>query len=173
LIRYPTETIKIPDEHIPGMDELYRLVGIVMRNAQAIERNLSIVIYYDRILSVFDENDEVPKEEFNENHESADKLYDDMSWMTMGDILKLAKETPSLDQGIVDRLSRVMKHRNYVAHRMFKDRMFEVGRSETQRQLSSIKRRMSEEINISLDLNNDLLTIIGKLREEYRKIGQV
>jgi hypothetical protein len=154
------------------MDELYRLVGIVMRNAQAIEKNLSSIIYYDKILGIFGEDGTVSNEEYDDNHDSADELFEAMSWMTMGNILTLARRASSLSEEMVDRLSRVLKNRNYVAHRMFKNKAFNVGASLSQNKLYSMKNRLIEEVNFSAELNNDLVNIAIKLEETYEAVEQ-
>ena len=155
------------------MDELYRLVGIVMHNAQAIERNLSLIVYYNDILSVFGDADTVPDEDYDKNHASADELYEDMSWMTMGEILKLVSGTSVLEQETAERISRVLKHRNYVAHGLFKEDVFCDGGSLSQTELSSMKERLAEEVVFSSDLNADLLKIVRELVEEYEAVEQL
>lgn len=154
------------------MDELYRLIGMVMRNAQAIEKNLSAIIYFDRILSVFDNGEKVTEDVFFSNHENADDLFDWMSDVPMGEIVKLARKTPSLSKKLVADLERVMKYRNYVAHKIFKGEMFLVGGKITQRDLTSLKNRAINELGFSSKLNNTLLIISDDLRKEYDGITE-
>jgi len=154
------------------MDELYRLIGMVMRNAQAIEKNLSAIIYFDRILSVFDNGEKVTEDVFFSNHENADDLFDWMSDVPIGEIVKLARKTPSLSKKLVADLERVMKYRNYVAHKIFKGEMFLVGGKITQRDLTSLKNRAINELGFSSKLNNTLLIISDDLRKEYDGITE-
>jgi len=153
------------------MDELYRSIGIMMHSAQAIERNLSIIIYIDEILSVFKNNEEVPKEIYSYNHERADELFEWMSGATMGEIINRARKTPSMNRQLVSSLERVLNYRNYVAHRLFKEKAFLAGGKTTQIELNSLKKRAEEELKFSNKLNDALLEIIGRLRKEYERIA--
>jgi len=152
------------------MEELYKLIGMVMRNAQAIERNLSLIIYFEKILSVFENSDEVPDNVYFDNHDSADGLFEWMSGVPMGEIVKLARKTQSMNKKLISNLERVLKYRNYVAHEIFKSKEFLVGGKLTQRKLTSFVNIARNELEFSANLNDVLLKISDDLIERYDRI---
>lgn len=154
------------------MKKLYQMVGMMMRNAQAVERNLSIIVYFDEILSVFANNKKVSNELYSKNHSDADELLEEMSGMTMGEIIKIAKNTPSMNRDLVEDLRRVLNYRNYVAHQMFKSQAFFVGSKISRKDLAAIKTQIAEELDFSSELNDRLLDNSNGLRKKYNVISR-
>lgn len=152
------------------MDELYRLIGMMMRNAQAIEKNLSVIVYFDKILNVFANSNEVSDDVFWKNHDSADELLEWMSDVPFGEIVKLARKTSSMNKKLVSDLEHVLKYRNYVAHKLFKSKAFLVGNEITKRELTSLKNEARSELEFSAKLNSALLMTSDDLKKEYDEI---
>lgn len=83
------------------IDDLYCLVGEIFENAQYIEWNIALIVCKSQ-------------------NSNADKLFEKMQDMTMGQIINCARNTEFFEDSDLDELEYILDKRNYLAHQFFK-----------------------------------------------------
>jgi len=148
-----------------AMNEVYRLIGLVVNNSQVIEHNLAYGLSLHRIVSVFYERDSIPIKEYELIEEEAALLRKRMSEMTLGSVINFASDTKCFKPVLLKRLKSVLTERNYVIHQLILDQL-ELN-DQSIAAMTSYLRVVVDDTN---ELNERLASRIRVLEKEYDAI---
>lgn len=102
------------------MEKIYQLIGQIIENSQYIEWNLALILRCNTILKEFERTNSIPLSRFENVLQEADELADELSRMTLGEIIHRVKEIERLRGEDIEQLERVLRTRNYLVHQYFK-----------------------------------------------------
>lgn len=102
------------------MNRIYNLIGQIIENSQYIEWNLALMLRCDTILKEFEETNTIPLSRFESVLKEAENLAYELGHMTLGEIVRLVKETNQLSINEIEGLEKVLRTRNYLVHQYFK-----------------------------------------------------
>ena len=83
------------------ISELYNLFGEIFETAQYIEWNMALLICKSQ-------------------NTNADNMFNDMQYMTMGQVVGCAKNARLFNESAICELEYILDKRNYLAHQFFK-----------------------------------------------------
>lgn len=102
------------------MNRIYNIIGQIIENSQYIEWNLALMLRCDTILKEFEETNTIPLSRFESVMKEAENLAYELGHMTLGEIVRLVKETNQLSINEIEGLEKVLRTRNYLVHQYFK-----------------------------------------------------
>lgn len=147
------------------MNEIFKLIGVVIKNSQVIEYNMALAMGLHRVTSEFDERKKIPLTEYRQIEKDAVKLRESMSQKTLGQVIEEISDTNCLKPKQLNKLKTVLEDRNYIVHQIFKDE-FEPDPEEKEK----IKTYLIEVINNMSRANQSLSSTIESLKEKYDSI---
>lgn len=107
------------------MEQIYNLVGQIIENAQYLEYNLIMMIKYDKILSIFKNNQSVNLHDYEKVITQATSDVEELKHKTLGEIIYTINAMNTLSEEELTDLEKVLKTRNYLVHRYFKEKDFD------------------------------------------------
>jgi len=146
---------------------LWGKVGFIVELSQMVEYNLANILAFDEILREFEERDSVFVIEYNEFAESANKWYKDLSGMSLGKILKRAREIQFFTKESEDLLAQAIEKRNYVVHQLFKEDLKE---KHLENDPTFYYDKLEETIDLLHSINESLIGIFKRQKNEFKLI---
>ena len=107
------------------MEKIYQLIGQIIENSQYIEWNLALILRCNTILKEFERTNSIPLSRFENVLQEADELADELSRMTLGEIIHRFKEIERLRGEDIEQLERALRTSNYLLHQYFKKHTLE------------------------------------------------
>ena len=144
------------------MNEVYRLIGLVVNNSQVIEHNLAYGLSLHKVVSLFDKRNSVPVAEYNRIEKEAADIRKKMKEMTLGGVIKLVSETKCFEPKVLDKLEQVLADRNYVVHQMIKDRF-----QPTDQEVTEMRKYLKATVEDTNAVNKSLCDRIAALEKTY------
>jgi hypothetical protein len=148
---------------------LYGRVGMIVALSQMIEYNLAEIQAYQKVLILFDKNDRVAKETFDQVQKEANALWGRSLLETLGQNIAQIKRANIFqdDPEQLNELETVLKERNYITHQLFKE---DVVNPFIEENLASVLNRLLNDVGKMNRLNEALIAQIRKLECEYNSI---
>ena len=146
---------------------LWGKVGFIVNLSQMIEYNLANILSADEILREFEHRDSMTVLEFNDLAKESNNWLVKLEKSTMGSVIKRAKEVRYFSDESINILEDVLKRRNYIAHKLFVDDLKD---KHLETNPKHYYKYLEETIDLMHTINNTLLAINKKQREEYKTI---
>ncbi|XMB66645.1 hypothetical protein RI065_10120 [Mycoplasmatota bacterium zrk1] len=154
------------------METLLSEYGKVLKIIQYIEHNLTLIIRYKVVLNLFDENDIVPTDVFEETDELAIEISEKFYNKTLGNLVSYIKDYNFLNNFELETLEYILNKRNYFVHHYFKENDFEK-HYDNYDFIDNQTRRLKNLLTRADNFNYKLCEIIDKLKIEYGAIEDV
>ncbi len=142
------------------MEKIYQLIGQIIENSQYIEWNLALILRCNTILKEFERTNSIPLSRFENVLQEADELADELSRMTLGEIIHRVKEIERLRSEDIEQLERVLRTRNYLVHQYFKKHNIEEEKQDANfinnevKYLETILQKMYEVNSVLVEIIN-------------------
>ena len=142
------------------MEKIYQLIGQIIENSQYIEWNLALILRCNTILKEFERTNSIPLSRFENVLQEADELADELSRMTLGEIIHRVKEIERLRGEDIQQLERVLRTRNYLVHQYFKKHNIEEEKQDANfinnevKYLETILQKMYEVNSVLVEIIN-------------------
>ncbi len=142
------------------MKKIYQLIGQIIENSQYIEWNLALILRCNTILKEFERTNSIPLSRFENVLQEADELADELSRMTLGEIIHRVKEIERLRGEDIEQLERVLRTRNYLVHQYFKKHNIEEEKQDANfinnevKYLETILQKMYEVNSVLVEIIN-------------------
>ena len=142
------------------MEKIYQLIGQIIENSQYIEWNLALILRCNTILKEFERTNSIPLSRFENVLQEADELADELSRMTLGEIIHRVKEIERLRSEDIEQLERVLRTRNYLVHQYFKKHNIEEEKQDSNfinnevKYLETILQKMYEVNSVLVEIIN-------------------
>ncbi|MCI6716441.1 MAG: hypothetical protein SOZ32_04205 [Bacilli bacterium] len=142
------------------MEKIYQLIGQIIENSQYIEWNLALILRCNTILKEFERTNSIPLSRFENVLQEADELADELSRMTLGEIIHRVKEIERLRGEDIEQLERVLRTRNYLVHQYFKKHNIEEEKQDANfinnevKYLETILQKMYEVNSVLVEIIN-------------------
>lgn len=142
------------------MEKIYQLIGQIIENSQYIEWNLALILRCNTILKEFERTNSIPLSRFENVLQEADELADELSRMTLGEIIHRVKEIERLRGEDIEQLKRVLRTRNYLVHQYFKKHNIEEEKQDANfinnevKYLETILQKMYEVNSVLVEIIN-------------------
>ena len=142
------------------MEKIYQLIGQIIENSQYIEWNLALILRCNTILKEFERTNSIPLSRFENVLQEADELADELSRMTLGEIIHRVKEIERLRGQDIEQLERVLRTRNYLVHQYFKKHNIEEEKQDANfinnevKYLETILQKMYEVNSVLVEIIN-------------------
>lgn len=142
------------------MEKIYQLIGQIIENSQYIEWNLALILRCNTILKEFERTNSIPLSKFENVLQEADELADELSRMTLGEIIHRVKEIERLRGEDIEQLERVLRTRNYLVHQYFKKHNIEEEKQDANfinnevKYLETILQKMYEVNSVLVEIIN-------------------
>lgn len=145
------------------MYNLYVLIGQIIESSQYIEWNLALMLRCDTILKEFEQTNSIPLSRFENVVKEAENMAYELGHMTLGEIIRLVKQTKQLSNSDILNLEKVLKTRNYIVHQYFKKHNI----VEEKDSPYIIEKEINYLTNVLLNMNelNDLLVKVVKFEQ--------
>lgn len=147
--------------------EILEKVGLIINLSQMIEYNVANILAFDDLLSSFNDRNDMYSFEYEQFKEQAEDLYEELSSQTMGGCLQKAKNVRFFTKKSYKRLQFICNERNWATHKLFKEDL-ELKHLETDPMF--YYDRLENIINEMYDINQDLVKILEKQKQEYNCI---
>lgn len=151
------------------MNQIYNLIGQIIENSQYIEWNLALMLRCDTILKEFEKTSSIPLSRFETVVKEAENLAFELGHMTLGEIIRLARETNQLSNYEIESLEKVLRARNYLVHQYFKKHNIEEEKSNPNFLEKEIN-YLTNILNNMLQVNNALAKIVKFEQEQLDSI---
>jgi len=154
------------------MQKENELVGIIVKNVQNIEIDLSYIVAYDIIFSEFKKRGgEMPTDVYEKVEAKAVGVMNAMSESTFGYAYEQALKTDCVNQKICDRIGKVLDDRNFVIHKMYRgDTSWMYENNENEKTIPPVVKYLTKVVNESQNLSRSLSKIRTNLEKEYNNI---
>ena len=142
------------------MEKIYQLIGQIIENSQYIEWNLALILRCNTILKEFERTNSIPLSRFENVLQEADELADELSRMTLGEIIHRVKEIERLRGEDIEQLERVLRTRNYLVHQYFQKHNIEEEKQDANfinnevKYLETILQKMYEVNSVLVEIIN-------------------
>ena len=142
------------------MEKIYQLIGQIIENSQYIQWNLALILRCNTILKEFERTNSIPLSRFENVLQEADELADELSRMTLGEIIHRVKEIERLRGEDIEQLERVLRTRNYLVHQYFKKHNIEEEKQDANfinnevKYLETILQKMYEVNSVLVEIIN-------------------
>ena len=153
------------------MSRIYELIGKIVESAQYLEHNMSLMIYYNEILKEFKKRKEIPADEYDKIKERALKLQEDLSYETMGHIIKKVEEVRLFSSEDIRCLVSVLKSRNDIVHRYFRNNDFNENNRNDPKFIKKHENKLIDIYEETLRVNGAICKVIGMQKKEYDSIS--
>ena len=130
------------------MDEIYKLLGRILKTVQYIEWNLSLLVAKTK------GNPEITDENY---------LFRSMQEMTLGEIVSKARKTEIFSKDTLDKLENILNERNYLVHQFFKRTDFQDEINDEEEKAYAIK-RLTEDLSSFKEFNEWLSNVTENWR---------
>lgn len=149
----PAESAELTPEQ-----KMFMYTGMAVKNMQALEANLGLMMWYHTVLNGLRSGS--GRENYEKYAEKADRLAEEISAMTMGDVLRTVRGTDLMKKSDLRDLSSLLGDRNTIVHRMYRT---EIGESEIEEKIAFL----SKTIESADRINSILVSIISDLENIY------
>ena len=139
------------------LQEIYSKIGFIVHLSQMIEYNLAYILALDNLQTKLEKKELEFVYEYNEIVDESNKWYDKLTRMTLGSILKKAKEIKYFTKSSYKLLKKVLTERNEIIHNFFKKDLKDKILEKTP---SYFKDYLSEQISEFCIINNELIRIL-------------
>ena len=142
-------------------------VGKIIELSQMVEYILAEMQAYVEVIANFGEG-ECPIEDRKKILKTANTIYRKGVTQTLGWNISRIKELGLFEEQpeILNKLTTVLKERNYVTHQLFKD---DVGTEKIQKHLSQVLSRLENDVGRMSNMNDTLLAILQHLIDQFSK----
>ena len=140
--------------------KMFMYTGMAVKNMQALESNLGLMMWYYTVLNGL--RSEAGRENYEKYTEEADRLTEEISTMTMGDVLHIVRGTDLMKKTDLNDLSALLRNRNIIVHQMYR---IEIVGPEIEEKITFL----SETIESANRINSILTSIISDLESIYEK----
>ena len=145
------------------IDEIWKKIGLIINISQMIEYSLINIIAVNEILSEFEKKNQMYVFEYNELVKKSNELSDIFETKTLGEILSYFKEIKYFKNKDYHKLIEVLKRRNYVVHKFFKD---DLSKNNLETNPIVYYSYLDETIKLMNEVNDELVGIDQKQRNE-------
>lgn len=145
------------------IDEIWKKIGLIINISQMIEYSLINIIAVNEILSEFEKKNQMYVFEYNELVKKSNELSDIFETKTLGEILSYFKEIKYFKNKDYHKLIEVLKRRNYVVHKFFKD---DLSKNNLETNPTVYYSYLDETIKLMNEVNDELVGIDQKQRNE-------
>ncbi len=145
------------------IDEIWKKIGLIINISQMIEYSLINIIAVNEILSEFEKKNQMYVFEYNELVKKSNELSDIFETKTFGEILSYFKEIKYFKNKDYHKLIEVLKRRNYVVHKFFKD---DLSKNNLETNPTVYYSYLDETIKLMNEVNDELVGIDQKQRNE-------
>lgn len=153
------------------MQEIYLALGEIVEVSQVIEYNLATLIKYNEYIKKFKENHKLSKRDYDSFFEEVEVMYTELNSSTLGQIINKLKEVDIFNSSSIQKLYDLLKERNYLVHRFFKDNNFNEIKVYSQKYNDICKRLQTTFLNMQ-DINYKLCEIIKGMQIEFSNISK-
>ena len=153
------------------MQEIYLALGEIVEVSQVIEYNLATLIKYNEYIKKFKDNHKLSKRDYDNFFEEVEVMYTELNSSTLGQIINKLKEVDIFNSSSIQKLYDLLKERNYLVHRFFKDNNFNEIKVYSQKYNDICKRLQTTFLNMQ-DINYKLCEIIKGMQIEFSNISK-
>lgn len=150
------------------LEKIWGSVGFIMHLSQLIEYNIVNIIAGHKFLQDIDVQKGISIEKYIQRANASNKKLHNLSdKKTMGDVVNAAKDVNLFEADLVNKIDHVKSRRDYYAHTFFKEQLFS---KDMENNPNILLDMLSQDINEMASLNDQLLAIDIKQREQAKEI---
>ncbi|MBQ8749976.1 MAG: hypothetical protein IJZ29_06035 [Clostridia bacterium] len=151
------------------MQEIYLLVGEIIEVSQVIEYNLVLVIKYSEYIKKFKGKGNITHKDFMLFEKEVQKMHNGLLSSTLGQIINKVKEIDIFNSESIEKLFSLLKTRNDLVHKFFKDNNFnEIERFSNK--YNQIVASLGAVLKNMQDINAKLCDIINGQQIEFSNL---
>ena len=153
------------------LEKIWGSVGFIMHLSQLIEYNIVNIIAGHKFLKDVKAQKSMNIEEYERKAMSSNKILHNLSYKkTMGNVINAAKDIQLFDEELTNKLDAIKEKRDYYAHIFFKEQLFT---KDMENDSDILLDRLSQDVNDLKEINDRLMEIDAKQREEAKKIANL
>lgn len=153
------------------LKKIWGSVGFIMHLSQLIEYNIVNIIAGHKFLKDVKAQKSMNIEEYERKAIASNKILRNLSYKkTMGTVINAAKDIHLFDEELTNKLDAIKEKRDYYAHIFFKEQLFT---KDMENNPDILLDQLSQDVNDLKEINDRLLKIDAKQREEAKRIANL